>query len=1359
MLEENLFSILEIEDHYTVSVICHWGLSILASYKVNCVKEVSILTGYKKKFRNFTYIVKNGGTYMRKKLAVLLAICLVAGTFNGMTGMPEVRAAEVQQEKESNRNFTCNVLGTDSVRITGYTGQETELAIPSEINGRTVTEIGSYAFSGCSGLTRIEIPSGVTRISDFAFKDCSGLTGIEIPSGVTLIGESTFSGCSGLTRIEIPSSVTKIGFLAFYGCSGLTIYCSKGSYAEQYAKSNNFIIRDISETTENNPAEGTGNGSTGSGNSGNGNSDNNSDYTYASLFGDDWYSVEITGYNGQETKLVIPSEINGKTVKCIGFSAFKNCSNIKSIKLPDTLKEIEAWAFSGCSSLTDIEIPDGVTKLGSSFDGCSNLKSVKLPNGITEIAGYMFKDCSSLTDIKLPNGIIKIDGGAFSGCSSLKSIELPDGITEIGDSFTFHGCSSLTDIKLPDGLVKIGNSAFYGCNSLTDIEIPNSVRNIGESAFSGCSSLTDVEIPDGVTEIRENTFFDCTNLQTAKLPGSVTSIASWAFFNCENLKLITIPDGVKNIDPIAFNYVNPELTIICSQGSYAEQYAKENNFAIKYVQGTPDQNPTEKPGSGDTEEPGKEPTEKPGTETPGTPGQNPTEKPGNGSADKPAVSLDGKTVQTITAEDIVKTMGDAPFYLDAETDGDGMLTYESKNPGIVKVDGTGKATIVSEGKAKISVTASATDNYSSAKKTVTVTVIPEGYTEIRDIDDLYAIRNNPGGNYILVNDIDMSETQKGGEYDFGGGWTPIEEFSGTLDGNGYRVIGMHIFGDFVSQAEIGLFGEFTGTVKNLGMIGCEIDITTTENAYVGTIAGRVDRYYGGDGGFENCYSIGNITVVSEERSYVGGLCGSLGRYKNCYNACEINCVQSGNESCIGGIGGSGYFFRNDDIQKCYNLGNIEGNEQSTVGALCGDISSNSSWYIYRWLNCYYLKDTAPQGMGIYVDNSNCVALTEAQMKNPKLFTGFDFANTWEIDPYCSYPYPQLKNNRMVRINSIQLKTAPAKLTYSQGESLRLNGAALELSYEDGINTTIPLEKDMLSGYNMNRIGRQTVTVSYGGEETSFDIEVKEVQVSGISIPKTLSLNRSKQKQLTASITPANASNKSITWESDNPGVASVNSSGLVKAKAKGRAVITATASNGLQAKCTVTVLVPAASIKLSHSSLSMAAGSQRSIKAQLLPLESTDSVNWKSSNKSVAEVYDGSVLAKKEGTAKITAYAKSGAKASCTVTIKKSGSGSSSEIKKITSKKAKIKSAKNVKKRRVTLKLSGSVNGGGYKIQYGTSRKFKGAKTVTVKGNTASIKKLKAKKTYYIRARIYKKISGKTYYGKWSNVKSVKIKK
>ena len=95
----------------------------------------------------------------------------------------------------------------------------TSLTIPS-----SVTSIGEYAFYGCSGLTSLTIPSNVTSIGESAFYGCSGLTSLTIPSNVTSIGESAFYGCSGLTSLTIPSSVTSIGYCAFLGCSGLTSF-------------------------------------------------------------------------------------------------------------------------------------------------------------------------------------------------------------------------------------------------------------------------------------------------------------------------------------------------------------------------------------------------------------------------------------------------------------------------------------------------------------------------------------------------------------------------------------------------------------------------------------------------------------------------------------------------------------------------------------------------------------------------------------------------------------------------------------------------------------------------------------------------------------------------------------------------------------------------------------------------------------------------------------------------------------------------------------------------------------------------------------------------------------------------------
>ena len=88
--------------------------------------------------------------------------------------------------------------------------------------GTNVTSIGFYAFSDCSGLTSMTIPSSVTSIGQYAFSNCSRLTSVTIPEGVTSIGSYAFEGCIGLTSVTIPSSVTSIGERTFYSCTSLT---------------------------------------------------------------------------------------------------------------------------------------------------------------------------------------------------------------------------------------------------------------------------------------------------------------------------------------------------------------------------------------------------------------------------------------------------------------------------------------------------------------------------------------------------------------------------------------------------------------------------------------------------------------------------------------------------------------------------------------------------------------------------------------------------------------------------------------------------------------------------------------------------------------------------------------------------------------------------------------------------------------------------------------------------------------------------------------------------------------------------------------------------------------------------------
>jgi uncharacterized protein YjdB len=115
-------------------------------------------------------------------------------------------------------------FGFDSATgtIRWYTGSDSELVIPSEINGVKVTRIGNSAFSQCTGLTSVEIPDSVTSIGDGAFDFCTRLTSVEIPDSVTSISTDAFFYCTGLTSVTIPDSVTRIDDRAFWGCTGLT---------------------------------------------------------------------------------------------------------------------------------------------------------------------------------------------------------------------------------------------------------------------------------------------------------------------------------------------------------------------------------------------------------------------------------------------------------------------------------------------------------------------------------------------------------------------------------------------------------------------------------------------------------------------------------------------------------------------------------------------------------------------------------------------------------------------------------------------------------------------------------------------------------------------------------------------------------------------------------------------------------------------------------------------------------------------------------------------------------------------------------------------------------------------------------
>jgi hypothetical protein len=215
----------------------------------------------------------------------------------------------------------------------------------------TLTSIGGFAFSGCSGLTSVTIPAGVTSIEDGAFRNCSGLTSVTIPAGVTSIEDYAFFGCSGLTSVTIPAGVTSIGYGAFWNCSGLTSVTIPAGVTSIEGTAFSGCSGLTSVTI---PAGVT----------------SIEDSAFSSCSGLTAFTVaeSNTTYSAQDGILYDKAK---KTL--VSVPGAKS----GALTLPATLTSIGYGAFSGCSGLTSVTIPAGVTSIASSaFSGCSGLTSV-----------------------------------------------------------------------------------------------------------------------------------------------------------------------------------------------------------------------------------------------------------------------------------------------------------------------------------------------------------------------------------------------------------------------------------------------------------------------------------------------------------------------------------------------------------------------------------------------------------------------------------------------------------------------------------------------------------------------------------------------------------------------------------------------------------------------------------------------------------------------------------------------------------------------------------------------------------------------------------------------------------------------